>query len=154
MVAPELFDGVSPEATADILALGTPRAVAPGEVIFDLGADAANLFIVQRGRIALTLPMNIRGQDQDVLLEERGAGQTVGWSALIPPHKFTLKATAPLPTEVLAVPRDGLTSYLAAHPSIGYRVACNVAAIVGERFQVFQAMWLREMERVVKLTNP
>jgi len=154
MVAPELFDGVSPEATADILALGTARAVARDEVIFDLGADAASLFVVQRGRVALTLPMNIRGQDQDVLLEERGPGQTIGWSALIPPHRFTLKATAPMPTEVLAVPRDGLTRYMVEHPSTGYRIACNVAAIVGQRFQVFQAMWLREMERVVKLTNP
>jgi hypothetical protein len=27
----------------------------------------------------------------------------------------------------------------------------NVASVVGQRLQVFQAMWLREMQRVVEL---
>ncbi len=37
------------------------------------------------------------------MVEERSAGQTVGWSALIPPYRFTLTATAPLETEVIAL---------------------------------------------------
>jgi hypothetical protein len=44
-----------------------------------------------------------------------------------------------------------LLDHLAAHPDIGYRVALNVAAVIGRRLQVLQAMWLREMQRVVEL---
>ena len=120
----------------------------------DSQAGKGNLYVVRQGRIALTLPMEVRGQAQDVLIEERGPGQAVGWSALIPPHRFTLKATAPLGTDVLVLPRARLIEYLTAHPAIGYQVARNVAAVVGQRLQVFQAMWLRQMQSVVKLTYP
>ncbi len=83
-------------------------------------------------------------------MEERSAGQTLGWSALIPPHRFTLKATAPIETDLLAFRRGPLLDYLAAHPEVGYPVTRNLAAVVGQRLQVFQAMWLREMQRVAR----
>jgi CRP-like cAMP-binding protein len=150
----ELLAGLAPEDCAAVMALGTETRVAGGQVLFDLGSDAANLYVVKQGLIALTLPMDVRGQAQDVLIEERTPGQTVGWSALIPPHRFTLKATASLGTDLLVLPRKALVDYLDAHPVAGYQVTRNVAAIVGERLQVFQAMWLRQMQRVVKLTYP
>jgi len=150
----ELLNGLPADATAAIVALGSEMHLAGGQVLFDLGADADNLYIVKQGRIALTLPMDVRGQEQDVLIEERGPGQAVGWSALIPPHRFTLKATAPLGTDLVVLPRVPLAEYLAAHPVVGYQVARNVGAVVGQRLQIFQAMWLRQMQRVVKLTYP
>jgi CRP-like cAMP-binding protein len=148
----ELLAGLTPEEAAGVLALGTEVRLAGGEVLFGLGSNADHLYLVKQGRIALTLPIEVRGQGQDVLIEERGPGQAVGWSALIPPHRFTLKATAQLGTDVIALPRAVLTDYLAARPALGYRVARNVAAVVGQRLQVVQAMWLREMQRVVKFT--
>jgi CRP-like cAMP-binding protein len=102
---------------------------------------------VQHGRIALSLPMTVGGRTRDMLVEERGPGQTVGWSALIPPHRFTLHASASLDTGVLTLSRAALEAHLEAHAAIGYRVARNVAAVVGQRLEVVQAMWLREMQR-------
>ena len=84
-------------------------------------------------------------------MEERVPGQTVGWSALIPPYRFTLTATAPLETEVIAFSRDVMRDYFAAHPSFGYAVALNLAAVIGQRLQLFQTMWLREMQRAIEL---
>jgi hypothetical protein len=55
-------------------------------------------------------------------------------------------------TEVLVLHRSALLEHFAGHPEVGYAVTRNVAAVVGQRLQVFQAMWLREMQRVVKLT--
>ena len=65
--------------------------------------------------------MQVRGREENVLVEERCPGQTVGWSALIPPYRFTLTATAPVETEVIALPREALTRYFACHPEIGLR---------------------------------
>lgn len=131
------------------MALGAPIALSAGQVLFELGADAECLYLIRRGRIALTLPMQLGGRDEDIVIEEHVPGQTLGWSALVPPHRFTLKATAPLATEVLAFRRDDLLAYGAAHPDVGNVVALNIAAIIGQRLQVFQAMWLREMQRNV-----
>ena len=151
---PELLRGLSREEAEGIRALGTPVRVPSGGQLFSLGAPADTLFVVERGRIALTLPMQLRQQEEDVLIEERSPGQTFGWSALIPPHRFTLKATAPLDSEVLAIPRAALLRHFADRPDIGYIVTQNVAEVMGQRLQVFQTMWLREMQRAVDLKAP
>ena len=148
---PELLKGLSEDDAGRVLALATRIQLPSGSELFSLGSTADSIYVVQRGRVSLTLPMQVRGREEDVLVEERGPGQTVGWSALIPPHRFTLKATAPIDTRVLAFPRTALLDHFAAHPAVGYVVMRNVAAVTGQRLQVFQAMWLREMQRTVEL---
>jgi CRP-like cAMP-binding protein len=148
----ELLNGVAPADVRAITALGRPVALRTGETLFRLGDAADSLFVIDRGRVALTLPMQIREKDEDILIEERAPGQTVGWSAIIAPHRFTLTASALIETEVLALPSAALLDYFAAHPEVGYTVTRNIASVVGQRLQVFQAMWLREMQRVMKLS--
>lgn len=148
----ELLAGLEERDAKAIEALGAHLPLAQGDVLFRLGTDADRLFIIERGRVALTLPMRVLDREETVLVEERGTGQALGWSALTPPHRFTLTATALVETEVLALPRSALFTYFDGHPEVGYVVARNVAAIIGQRLEIFQAMWLREMQRVVKLT--
>lgn len=150
-VRPELFAGLSQDESTALLALGTRLSLGSGDVLFRMGGDAHTLYVVERGRIALTLPMQVLGREEDVMVEERTPGQTVGWSALIPPYRFTLKATAPLETDVLAFTRSSLLEHFGREPVVGYIVTRNVASVIGQRLQVFQAMWLREMQRVVEL---
>ena len=147
----DLLQGLPPDAAERTLSLGTRMVLTSGAELFHLGDLAASLYIVTRGRIRLTLPMQVRGREEDVLVEERVVGQTVGWSALTPPYRFTLTATAPLETEVLALSRDVLMRHFAAHPEVGYAAALNLASVIGQRLQLFQAMWLREMQRMVEL---
>jgi len=145
----DLLKGLTEDEATAVMALGTTITVPAGETLFHLGEPADRVFLVSRGRITLTLPMQIRGTEEDVLVEERLAGETLGWSGLIPPHRFTLKATAPVDCRLLAFPRESLLGHFAAHPAVGYVVTRNVAAVIGHRLGVFQAMWLREMQRAV-----
>jgi CRP-like cAMP-binding protein len=150
MAQSELLKDLAAEEVQRILTLGTRIALPSGASLFQLGDAADRLFLVERGRIRLTLPMQVRGRQEDVVVEERTAGQTVGWSALIPPHKFTLAASAPLESEVIALPREELRKHFAANPTVGYKIALNLAIVIGHRLQLFQAMWLREMQRTVE----
>jgi CRP-like cAMP-binding protein len=146
---PDVLEGLAAADAAEILALGRPITLSRGDVLFALGATADDIYVIDRGRIALTLPIQVRGREENILVEERAPGQAVGWSALIPPHRFTLMATAPLETHVVALGREALLGHFEARPRVGLAVLRNVAAIVGQRLQVVQAMWLREMQRVV-----
>ncbi|MGE5199150.1 MAG: Crp/Fnr family transcriptional regulator [Rhodospirillaceae bacterium] len=146
----DMLHGVSATDAARLTALGSRVHVPTGTQLFELGADAHDVFLIERGRIALTLPMRIGPRQEDALVEERTAGQMVGWSGLIPPHRFTLKASAQIDTDVLVLPRAAVFAFFDANPAIGYVVMQNLASIVGQRLQVFQAMWLREMQRFVE----
>ncbi len=149
----ELLNGLSDTEIDQVLALGTKMTVPCGASLFRLGDTADRIFLTTRGRIRLTLPMQVRGRQEDILIEENSPGQTVGWSALIPPHRFTLSATAPLETEVIALPREALRAYFETAPAVGYKISMNLATVVGHRLQMVQAMWLREMQRTVELRS-
>src|SRR5215471_17870895 len=146
MVNADLLTGLAQPEAERVLALGKHMLLTSGAELFHLGDIADSIYLVARGRIRLTLPMQVRSREEDVLVEERSSGQTVGWSALTPPYRFTLTATAPLETEVLALSRDVLMDHFAANPDVGYAATLNLASVIGQRLQLFQAMWLREMQ--------
>jgi CRP-like cAMP-binding protein len=150
MVNSDLLKGLTPEEAHGVLALGKPMHLSSGQGLFQLGDAASAIYLVIRGRLRLMLPIDVRGQRQTVVVEERSTGQAVGWSALTPPHQFTLTATAALDTDLVALDREALTGYLEAHPRIGYLVASNLASMIGHRLQLLQAMWLREIQRMVE----
>jgi CRP-like cAMP-binding protein len=152
-IQPDLLRSLSVEQASAVLAIASPLSLPAGAVLFPLGADAGHLYVIDRGRVNLTLPMQVFGREEDILVEERSAGQTLGWSALIPPHRFTLKATAQIDTELLAFPGRALRDHCTAHPEVGHLILMNVATTVGQRLQVFQAMWLREMKRGLELSG-
>ena len=148
---PDLLKGLSPEQMQGALALGVSVSIHGGRELFHLGDTADRIFIIQRGRVRLTLPMQVRGRAEEIFVEETVPGQTVGWSALMPPYRFTLTAAAPVDTQVVALSRDALREYFERFPEVGYVVSTNLAAIIGQRLQLFQAMWLREMQRTIEL---
>jgi len=147
----ELLAGLDAETAGRILAPGSRVAMPAGSVLFGIGAQADNLFLIERGRVSLTLPMQVNGREADLLVEEKSPGQVVGWSAVIPPHRFTMQGKASLDTELVAIPRSALLELFAAQPEIAYLVTRNIAAVVGQRLQVFQAMWLRQMQRILEM---
>lgn len=148
-VQTDLLRGLSDQDAAAFTALGVATSLASGQALFRLGSEADRAYLVVRGRIALTLPIQIRGAEEEVLVEEKVPGETVGWSGLVPPHRFTLNATAAIPSELLGFSREAVLDHFAAHPGVGHTVTRNLATVIGHRLQVFQTMWLREMQRAV-----
>jgi len=151
MASADLLKGLEESEAERVLALGKRMVLTTGAQLFHLGDEADNIYVVMRGRLRLTLPMQVCEREEDVLVEEGSGGQAVGWSALIPPYRFTLTATAPLETELIALPREALKQYFAEHPETGQAVAWNLSCIIGQRLHLFQAMWLREIQRMVEL---
>lgn len=147
----ELLRGLDPTVANRVLALGTSVELPAGSVLFTLGSAADRLFLIDRGSVSLTLPVQMEGREVDLQVEEKVAGQMVGWSAVIPPHRFTLKATAAVEASVIAFPRAALLDHFAAYPDVGYTITRNIACIIGQRLQVFQAMWLRQTQRLLEL---
>ncbi len=146
----ELLNGLTSAEVDQILGLGARLVIPSGDSLFRLGDPADRLFLAVSGRIRLTLPMQLRGQNENVFVEEISAGQAVGWSALIPPYLFTLTATAMVETVVIALPREALLQYFVASPEAGCKIAFNLAVVIGHRMHLSQTMWLREMQRNVE----
>ena len=94
----DLLLGLSTQEAEALMAKGTGISLGSGRVLFDLGAPADSVYFLTRGRLRLTLPIEVRGEDRDVLIEERTVGETVGWSGLPQPPSIASPVPRGLPT--------------------------------------------------------
>ena len=146
----ELFRDLSREGLQRVLAIGKGESLDAGQHLFLLGDDANELFVVLRGSLSLCLPIALRGSVKDITVESVGAGQALGWSALVKPYRLTLSARATEPSEVVGFARNDLQQLFQAETGIGYSVLTRVSEIMGIRLVTFQALWVRELQRAVE----
>lgn len=147
---PDLFLGLGRQARERLWERGRSRTLAAGERLFAFGEDATHLYVIEQGLVALALPIEVAGEAREVVVEEQGPLATVGWSALVPPHRYTLSATAREETVVRAFSPGILTSYLETDPDAGWRLFRNLCALVGRRLVKVEAMWIREVSRAAE----
>lgn len=145
----ELFRELGSDGLRRLLAIGRGQALGAGQYLFLLGGDAAELHVVVRGKLDLCLPIALRGTVKDITVESVGAGQALGWSALVKPYRFTLSARATEPSEVITFARSDLQQLFEAEPGIGYSLLTRVSELMGIRLVTFQALWVRELQRTV-----
>lgn len=146
----DLFGGLDDASLLRIAELAHERQVGAGQRLFSVGEPAEELFLVEKGLVALTMPVRVLGQVKDVTVEEKFAGSIIGWSALVPPHKFTLGAVTRLDTTLLVWSGVDLRSLLSEEPRLGHAAMTSLATIVGTRLQKVQAMWVRAVSRLAE----
>lgn len=142
-----LFADCTEEELIHLASVAQDREYADGEMLFSLGQEATNLMVVAAGRIQLEMPVSILGESKNIAFEAEERGQVVGWSALVPPHRFTLSARVSGGATVVSLPRDDLNVLFESDPHLGFRVTRNLATIVGQRLHHTQEMWAREVQR-------
>jgi CRP-like cAMP-binding protein len=146
----EIFAGLNGGDLERLSVIARKRTLMPDDYLFLLGDDASWFYIVTRGRVDLCLPMPLRGEVKDIAIESVGAGEALGWSALVKPYRFTLSARATAPSEVVGFGRRPLLELFEAEPRIGYTVLTKVSELVGIRLHTFQALWMRELQRMAE----
>lgn len=144
-----IFSELSDEEMALITAAARPVRCAKGECLFLLGDDADRLYVVLAGRIDLSFPLAFGDVVRDVPVEPKLPGSALAWSALVRPHRFTLSARAAEASELASFLRQDLLRIFETHPRIGYVVSRHIAEVVGRRLLQMQALWARELQRVV-----
>lgn len=143
----ELCAGLTAKQTDAIDATGTAIEVEAGKRIFVLCQEAAHLYLIERGRLALSLPLAVRGETRDVTVQECEPGALVGWSALVAPHRYTLSAHAVDAARLVRYAKADLERVFAADPHLAARVMANLAGVIGERLTQLQAMLVRDLQR-------
>lgn len=143
----ELLQGLSPQQLDRVLARSKTMAAASGQVLFQLGEPATQVFLIKSGVVALSLPLQIQSAERNVSVREQGPGETVGWSALVAPERYTLSARAVTDSELLTLTSAQLRELFVEDQSIGFCITRNLAELVALRLHKLQAMWLRELQR-------
>jgi CRP-like cAMP-binding protein len=152
IAASTLFRGLTPAQCEPFVSIARERHIPAGEYIFRLGQEATSLFVVCDGVVELAVPLKLTGDDRDVVVEEAREGDTVAWSALVDPHRFTMSGRAGTDVVLIGFPRRDLQSMLAVQSDAGVRIMTNLAQVIGRRLHVVQTLWNRELQRTVSET--
>ncbi|GIU90306.1 MAG: hypothetical protein KatS3mg010_1405 [Acidimicrobiia bacterium] len=126
------FAGLEPGDRELIAGCGTQRHV-PGRLpVAHEGDDADRFFVLRDGRVAIEVHAPGRGS---LVVATASSGDVVGWSWIVPPHRWRFDVRAV--TDVHAVALDGacLRGKCEADPALGYRLMKRFSGVLVERLE-------------------
>lgn len=125
-----------------LAALGEERSYAPGQRVFEEGEGATHLCIIEEGRVALEMDLQIgkaESGERRTFAAVLGPLDCFGWSAIVPPHTRTMSAVAIQATTVVAFEREALERLIADDPRAGTMLMRGLAQLVGNRLMEARA---------------
>jgi CRP/FNR family cyclic AMP-dependent transcriptional regulator len=128
----KLLGGLAPEFLDFLARHARARHLEEGEVVFHYGERAHHFYLVTQGHISVEVAA-IEGPS--LQLQDLGPGMTLGWSWLIPPHRWSFQARAKTPAEIIEIDGDAVLRECEANPRFGYELLKRFSTLMSERLQ-------------------
>jgi CRP/FNR family cyclic AMP-dependent transcriptional regulator len=127
------FSGLTTEQL-DLVATSAARDVAlgAGAKLFGEGDPAEGCWLIQAGLVAVGTEVPGRGL---VVIQTLGRGDVLGWSWLVPPHRWHYTATASTAVTAVELDTARLRVLADADPALGLPLALGFIEIVVARLQ-------------------
>jgi len=101
-----------------------------GATIIHQNTRARLLLVLLKGTVALSLR---RGEGELVIEMVKKKGALFGWSALVPPKKYTATAKALEDTRVLTIAGRDIENFLKSHPTWGLLFYQRLSSLIAIR---------------------
>ena len=105
------------------------------DLIFRQGDVSNRFYLLEAGRVALETK---QPGDGTIRIQTLGAGDTLGWSWLFPPHVWRFSARALEPTRAIFFYGTWLREQFDQYPKLGDELMKRTAEVVVERLQATQ----------------
>ena len=136
-----LFGGLAPDFVEFLAAHARVRRLKENEVVFHYGERAQRFYLVAKGHVSVEVAA-IEGPS--LQLQDLGPGTVLGWSWLIPPHRWSFQARAKTPAEVIEFDGVAVLAQCEANPIFGYQLLKRFSALMSERLQHARQRMLEE----------
>lgn len=101
-----------------------------GEHIFREGAEAHKFYLIREGQVAIEIEPPVR---KPIILETLSAGEVMGWSWLVPPHRAAFAARAQTNVRMISFNGACLLKNMEANPALGFAVLRRFLPIIAHR---------------------
>ncbi len=116
--------------------LASEHTFGPGTFLLRRGYAARTLFLLLQGDVSLEI---VEPGADAIVLETLHEGETVGWSWLFPPHRWSFDARCLSPVRLVQLDADRLRALMARDPALGRDLAVRVGQLVVQRLQLTRA---------------
>ncbi len=142
-----MFRGI-PLAGLERVALLAQEVSCPANAhLFQEGEKADRVYLIREGHLDLTFRLTLAEAESEITIDHKGGGDSVGWSAVITPHVYTLSAACRSPVKLYAFEGPALMELCEENPRFGAVFMRNVAGIVSARVKRLQQMFIQEVQR-------
>lgn len=124
------FDGMQPEWLELVAGCGVNVAYPPGATIAREGDEADEFFAVRRGRVAVEI---FRSGSGPLIIQTLGPGAILGWSWLLPPHRWMFDIRALENTRAVKFDGTCLRTKCDELPAMGYEFMKRFAVVMTEQ---------------------
>ena len=126
-----LLDGLDQRELELVAGIATVETYPAGAVLTVEGEAAERLYLVLEGRavVRVRLPDGSEG-----ILDEVRAGEVLGWSAIMPPYRYTASACAAEEVRALVLRSGELRQLFETNHHLGYCMVSNAGEIVARRY--------------------
>lgn len=127
-----LFAGCSAEALSEIARIAKERDCKRGEVIYEAGTKALDMFVLVRGLVSFTTGSGVGHLHIETLMKRH---MIFGWASLIPEHPRRLGSAKCLEdSRLLSINGDALLEVLGRHPQSGFLVMKRLCSMIANTF--------------------
>jgi len=145
-----LFSELSETELAGIARLCRERTYAGGSVIFTIGGSAADVYLLETGKVAIQIEFKIYDYEVMTTVYTVGKGEIFGWSALVPPHRLTASARCEGKADVIMINGKELMGILEKDKRIGYVVMKNLSSLISSRLASTTIALRHEIQKLIK----
>ena len=122
--------GLSERHLMTLACAAQPFSIAPGEFVAREGATAKAFYLIQSGEVEIETEDNT-GQRR--VVQRVGPGEVVGWSWLLPPHRWQFNCRAVGTVLGIAIDAEWLRDQCEQDHELGYHLLRHLLAVVAER---------------------
>lgn len=110
-----------------------------GAVLAQENASADTFYLIRYGTVAVELSAPGRGR---LTIQTVGEGEILGWSWLVPPHRWTFSARAVTLVRAVALDAECLRARMEADHELGYRLLQRFVPMMASRLSAARIQML------------
>jgi CRP/FNR family transcriptional regulator, cyclic AMP receptor protein len=130
LAAHTYFQGMPPNFLAEIAECASQELITEQHLIFRQGTKASRFYIVLDGEVQIEIPA-VSGDP--AVIQLLGPDKLLGWSWLVPPHRWGFDARATKPTKLLVLDGDRLRQRCEQDSKLGYELLKRACSLMIER---------------------
>jgi CRP-like cAMP-binding protein len=124
------LNGLSEQHRILLASRAQPFVAGPGELLAREGEVAKTFYLIHTGQVALDTHTPDRGM---VPFQTVGPGEIVGWSWLVPPHRWRFDCRAAGQVQGLAFEADWLRERCNQDHELGYQLLRQLVGVIANR---------------------
>lgn len=144
----ELFGNLTEDELCVLAPFCRDFVVIEDAMLFTEGRQASHLYVLTEGKIALQKSIRVphARHSRRTTITLCYPGETVGWSALVPPYFYTLSAVGWESCRLIRIDAQELRKALSIYPDLGYKVMSALSAVTSRRLKNAMDTLINERE--------